>query len=134
MAALDAHFSAWFDSLELKVIGPTKILAERKTKLCASSLKVGVHFAYRPAVPDGTLRRVKEEIKSSVKSLQQLRCEDVIKNSIKCEYKIYENSARLLSNDKHHSKRIKNEAVLRYNGNDVRLRKSKGMLRAHYCV
>ena len=111
MAALDAHFSAWFDSLELKVIGPTKILAERKTKLCASSLKVGVHFAYRPAVP---LRRVKEEIKLSVKSLQQLRCEDVIKNSTKCEYKIYENSARLLSDDKHHSKRIKNEAILRY--------------------
>ena len=74
----------------------------------------GVHFAYRPAVPDGTLRRVKGEIKSSVKSLQQLRCEDVIKNSTKCKSKIYENSARLLSDDKHHSKRIKNEAALRY--------------------
>ena len=49
-------------------------------------------------------------------SLTKLRYGDVMKNLdlAKCEFKNFENSARLLSNDKHHSKRIKNEATLRY--------------------
>ena len=41
-------------------------------------------------------------------------CVDTIKNSAKCEYEIYENSAQLLSSESQHSKRIKVEAELRY--------------------
>ena len=114
MAALNAHFLD-IDRVELNVIGPTKLLAGGSTpKLCASSLKTGVHFAFRHDVPAATLRMVRQEIKSSLASLQESKGEDVIKNVAKCEYQIYENSARLLSVDTHHSKRIKSEAALRY--------------------
>ena len=41
-------------------------------------------------------------------------CVDTIKNLAKCEYDIYENSAQLFSSERQHSKRIKDEAELRY--------------------
>ena len=39
---------------------------------------------------------------------------DAIRSSTKCECKIYENSALLLSEETAYSKRIQNEAELRY--------------------
>ena len=112
MAGLGEHFLVWFNNLELKVIGPTKDLSET----CASSLKTGVHFAHRSEsdVPAGILREVKQKIKSSVELMPPSTCVDAIKNSTGCESKIYENSARLLSSESQHSKRIKDEAELRY--------------------
>ena len=113
VAALDMNFSDWFDSLELKVIGPTALLADETVRLCASSLQTGVHFDFKPDVHADILGMVKGGIKSALNSLQQSKCDNVVKNATKCEYQIYENSARLSNIDKHY-KRIRNEAALRY--------------------
>ena len=63
MAGLGEHFLVWFDKLELKLFGPTTKLAE---KVCASSLKTGVHFSYKSDVED-VLTKVKEKMKESLK-------------------------------------------------------------------
>ena len=110
------HFSAWFDGLKLRAIGPTELLAvPTGKKLCASSLKVGEHFCRR-IDSDDALKEFKEAMKLSLKSLedQQFKYEAVAREGSRCQTKIYDHSARLVSSDKRYSDRIKNEAALRY--------------------
>ena len=108
-------FIRWFDELPiLKCIAPTKKLAVTTSKkLCASSLKVGEHFDVKDA-PQDTLMNVRGKLKESVKSLHTSRFEDVLRNSRKCEFTIYDNCARLLSKDACFYDRIDNETTLRY--------------------
>ena len=115
MAGLGEHFFVWFDNLELKVVGPTKKLSETRGKLCASSLKTGEHFAHKKSDDvAGVLSEVKKLMKSSLESMPLRNCVDAVRSSAKCEWTIYDNSARLLCNETPHFKRIKNEAALRY--------------------
>ena len=72
----------------------------------ASSLKTGVHFAYKSCVADV----LTEKMKGSLELMPPSKCVDAVRSSTKCE----ENSARLLSEETAHSKRIQNEAALRY--------------------
>ena len=69
-----------------------------------------MHFAYKSCVADV----LTEKMKGSLELMPPSKCVDAVRSSTKCEYKIYENSARLLSEETAHSKRIQNEAALRY--------------------
>ena len=113
MAGLGEHFFVWFDKLEVKVFGPTTELAGISGKVCASSLKTGVHFAYKSCVAD-VLTEVKEKMKESLKSMRPSKWVDAIRSTTKCESRIYENSARLLSKETAYSNRIQSEAALSY--------------------
>jgi hypothetical protein len=114
MAGLGEHFFVWFDKLEVKVFGPTTELAGISGKVCASSLKTGVHFAYKSCVADVVLTEVKEKMKESLKSMRPSKWVDAIRSTTKCESRIYETSSRLLSKETAYSKRIQSEAALSY--------------------
>ena len=115
MAAFEDNFSAWFDGLELKAIGPTSTLAETRDAMPASSLKMEDHFSYKEDA-GGILNIFKENFKSQLERLEeeQSNCEAVVRESAMCIAKIYSNCFRLLSSDTCYSNRIKNEATLRF--------------------
>ena len=117
--AFAENFEAWFKDLTLDAIGPTVALAETTEKISASSLKMRWHFGYKDdadADAIDALKKVKEAMKTSLGLLEdeQLKYEAVSRETRRCQTKIYDNSARLVSSDKRYSDRIKNEAALRY--------------------
>ena len=107
------EFAMFCRKLWWTAYGPTKRLAI-EDRIAASSLKLNVHFAKRTGL-ESYVSQFQMQVKiAEAKYYEGSSFEASTVNAARCSLRILENCSRLLSKSKEVSKRIRNEAELRY--------------------